>query len=61
MLEYQNIKVSLKNVRFQFGQRKLLLLKKLELLLIWKLKKILERFMEKNCKKQMKKSLELKK
>ena len=34
MLEYQNIKVSLKNVRFQFGQRKLLLLKKLELLVI---------------------------
>ena len=52
---------------FQIGL-KFLLLKKLKILfrghmlsVILKTKKLLERFMKKNCKKQIKKSLEVKK
>ena len=63
MLEYQNIKLFLQNV-----MKKFLWLKKLKilchghmLLVILMVKKFLESFMKKNCKKQIKKSLELKK
>ena len=68
MLEYQNIKTFLQKVTFQFGLRKFLRLNRLKilchghmLLVILTLKKLLGRFMIKNCKKQIKKSLELKK
>ena len=64
MLECQNIKTFLQRVIFQIGQEKVLLLKKLKvvcrghmLLMILMKKKLLEHFM----KKQIKKSLELKK
>ena len=61
MLEYKNIKIFLQKVMFQIGLRKFLWLKKLKtlcrgpmLLVILKVKKLLERFTKKNCKKQMK-------
>ena len=53
---------------FQIGLKKFLLLQKLKilfrghmLLVILKVKKLLERFAKENCKKQIKKNLELKK
>ena len=53
---------------FQIGLKKFLQLKELKalfsghvLLVILKVNKLLERFMQENCKKQVKKSLELKK
>ena len=69
LLEYQNIKTFLKKAVFQIGLKKFLLSQKLKkilfrghmLLVILKAKKLLERFTKKNCKKQIKKSLELKK
>ena len=68
LLEYQNIKTFLPKAMFQIGLMKFLLLKKLKtlfrghmLLAIIKSKKLLERFTKKNYKKQIKKSLELKK
>ena len=67
LLEYQNIKIFLQNVTLQIGLKKILWLQKLKLqcrgLMLLKVsgKKLLESFMKKNCKKQIKKSLELKK
>ena len=68
LLEYQNIKTFLQKAMFQIGLKKILLLQKLKvlfrghmLLVILKAKKLLERFTKKNCKKQIKKNLELKK
>ena len=67
MLEYQNIKTFLEKAMFQIGLKTLLWLKKLKtlfgghmLLVILKTTKLLQRFMKKDCKKQIKKSLELK-
>ena len=66
MLEYQNKKVFLQKAMFQIGLKKFLWLKKLKvlchghmLLVILKAKKLLECFT--NCKKQIKKSLDLNK
>ena len=67
MQEYWNIKIFLQKVTFQISQNCFWLksLKTLSsghmLLVILTEKKLLERFKEKNCKKQIKKSLELKK
>ena len=68
LLEYQNMKIYLQEVMFQICLKKFLWLKKLKalcrghvLLVILKAKKLLERFTKKICKKQSKKSLELKK
>ena len=68
LLEYQNIKIFLQEVTLHIGLKKILLLKKLKilyrghmLLMILTRKKFLELFTRKNCKKQIKKSLELKK
>ena len=67
-LEYENIKTFLQNVIFGIGLKKLLRLKKLKTLcrrhmplVILTEKKLLERFLRKNCKKQIKKGLEFKK
>ena len=66
LLEYQNIKIFLQKAMFQIGLRKWLqklktLFREHMLLLILMEKKLLERFTKKNFKKQIKKSLELKK
>ena len=67
LLEYQNIKTFLQKAMFQIGMKKFLRLKKLKalcrgyILVILKVKNFLELFMKKNYKKQIKKSLELKK
>ena len=68
LLEYQNIKIFLQKVTLQIGLKKFLWLKKLKilcrghtLLVILKEKRLLERFMKKNYKRQIKKSLALKK
>ena len=68
LLEYQNIKTFLQKGMFQIDLKKFLRLKKLKtlccghmLLVILTEKKLLECFTKKNCKKQIKKSLELKK
>ena len=68
MLEYQNIKMFLQTLTLQIGLNRFLRLKKLKilcrdnmLLMILIRKKLLELFMKTNCKKQIKKSLELKK
>ena len=67
LLEYQNIKTFLQKAMFQIGLKKFLLLKKLktlcrgDMLLGILMEKLLEHFTKKNCKKQIKKSLELKK
>ena len=62
LLEYQNVKAYSYKVTFQIGLRRFLWLKKLKtlcrghvLLVILKAKKLLERFTEQNCKKQIKK------
>ena len=67
MLEYQNIKTFLEKAMFQIGLKTFLLSKKLKtlfrghmLLVILKTKELLQRFTKKDCKKQIKKSLELK-
>ena len=67
-LEYQNIKTFLQKVLFQISLKKILLLQTLRILLrghillvILKVKKLPKRFTKNNCKKQIKKSLELKK
>ena len=68
MLEFQSTKIfSLKNI-LQIGQKKFLLLVKLKTLflglmlwVIWMVKRLLGVFKEKNCKKLIKKMLELKK
>ena len=58
MLKHQNVKMFLQKVTFQIGLKKCLWLKKLEilfrghiLLVILKVKKLLEHFTKKNCKK----------
>ena len=68
MLEHQNMKMFLQKVTLQIGLKKFLRLKNLRtlfrvhmLLVILKEKKLLKRFTKKNCQKQIKKSLELKK
>ena len=66
LLEYQNIKIVLQKFTLQIGLKKFLWLKKLKipccghmLLMIIMEKKFLEHFMKTNCKKQIKKYLEL--
>ena len=68
MLECQNIKAFLQKAMFQIDLKKFLLLQNLKvlfrgqmLLLILMEKKLLECFTKKNCRKQIKKSLEFKK
>ena len=68
LLEYQYIKTSLQKAMFQIGLKNFLSLKKLKrlyrrhiLLVILLGKKLFERLTKKNCKKQIKKSLDLKK
>ena len=68
LLDYQNIKTFLQKPMFQIGLKKFLVLQKLKLLchghmflMILKANELLERFTKKNCKKQIKMSLELKK
>ena len=68
LLEYQNIKTFLQKAMFQIGVKKFLRLKNLKtlcrghmLLVILKVRKLLEHFTKKNWKKQIKKSLKLKK
>ena len=63
----QNIKIFFQKATPQVGQKEFLLLKKLKilgrghlLLVVLKENKLLERFTKKNCKNQIKKSLELK-
>ena len=58
MKEYQKIKISLQKVTLQIGLKKFLWLEKLKilfcghlLLVILMMKKLLERFMKRNCKK----------
>ena len=65
MLEFQNIKTFLLKDTLQIGQKKFLLLAKLKiqflglmLLVTWMVKKLLEVFMKKNCKRLIKKNLE---
>ena len=65
--EYRNIKIFLQKDIFQIGLKKFFLLKKLKtlcrghmLLVILKVKKLFERFTKNNCKKQIRKRLELK-
>ena len=65
MLEYQNRKPFLLKDILQIGLKKFLLLKKLKiqfhghmLLMILMVKKVLEHFMKKNCKTEIKKDLE---
>ena len=65
MLEFQNIKTFLLMNMLQIGRKKLLLLIKLKmqfcrlmLLVTWMVKKLLEVFMVKNCKKLVKKNLD---
>ena len=66
--EFQSIKTFLLRDILQIGQKKFLLLVKLKiqflglmLLVTWMVKKLLEVFMKKNCKKLVKKNLEYKK
>ena len=66
--KYQNINFFLQNTMFQIGLKNYLWLIRLKrlccghmLLVILNVKKLLERFMKKNCKKQIKKGLELEK
>ena len=68
MLKFQNIKIFLLKEILQIGDKKFLLLIKVKiqflglmLLVIWMVKKLLEAFMKKNCKKLIKNNLEQKK
>ena len=68
LLEYENIKIFFQKAMFQIGLKKLLGLKNLKtvchghmLLVILKVKILLERFTKQNCKKQIEKRSELKK
>ena len=65
MLEFQSIKIFLLKDMLQIGLKNFLLLVKLKIqflghvwLMIWMVKKLLEVFMKKNCKKLVKKNLE---
>ena len=67
ILEYQNMKIYLRKVTLQVGQ-KIFVIKKVKimyrgyvLLMILIEKKLLERFTKMNCKRQIKKNLKLKK
>ena len=67
-LKYQNMKTFLQTSMFQIGLKKVFWLKKLKtlchvhmLLVILNAKKLCKSFTKKNCKKHVKKSLELKK
>ena len=68
MLEDQNIRMFFQKVTLQIGMNKFLWLKKLKILccgyllsVILMEKRLLEHFRKRNCKKQIKKNLELKK
>ena len=64
LLEYQNIKTFLQKSMFQIGLKKFLGLKKVQNTVPWMDVNpyyLLEHFTKKNCKKQIKKSLQLKK
>ena len=68
LLEYESIKTFLQKVTLQIGLKRILWLKRLKLLyrghillMILMEKNLSERFNKKNCKKQIKKNLELKK
>ena len=68
LLELQNVKTFLQKAIFQIGLKTFLLLQKLKilfrghmLLVILKVKNLLERFTKQSFKKQIKKSLELQK
>ena len=68
LLEYRNKKTFLQNAMFQISLKKFFLLQNVKtmcrghmLLVILKVKNLLECFMKKNCEKQIKKGLELKK
>ena len=68
MLEYQNTKTFLNKAMFQTGLKKLFAIKKVKNTVPWtyvisdlKSEEIVGTFYKKNCKKQIKKSLELKK
>ena len=68
ILEDQNVRMFLQKVTLQIGMNKFLWLKKLKILccrhllsLILMAKRLLEHFRKRNCKKQIKKNLELKK
>ena len=68
MLEDQKIRMFLQKVTLQIGLNKFLWVKKLQILccghllsLILMEKRLLEHFREKNCKKQIKQNLEMKK
>ena len=65
MLEFQNIKTILLKDMLQIGRKKSLLIVKLKikfrrlmLLVTWMVRKLLEVFMKKNCKKLVKKNLQ---
>ena len=65
MYKYQNTKTFLLKAILQTGLKKFLLLKKLKiqfhghmLLMILMVKRLLEHFMKKNCKRQINKNLE---
>ena len=65
MLEFQNTKTFLLKDTLQIDQKKFLLLVKLKIhflglmvLVIWMVKRLLEVFKQKNCKKLVKKNLE---
>ena len=65
MLEFQSIKIFLLKDMLQIGLKNFLLLVKLKIqflghvwLMIWMVKKLLEVFMKKNCKRLVKKNLE---
>ena len=65
MLEFQSIKIFLLKDMLQIGLKNFLLLVKLKMqflghvwLMIWMVKKLLEVFMKKNCKRLVKKNLE---
>ena len=65
LLEYQNIKMFLRKAMFQISLKKFLWSRKLKALTIDAIsdlnRETFEHFTKKNCKKQIKKSLELKK
>ena len=68
MSEYKNIEIFLHKVTLQIGLKNFFKLRKLKilccghmLLVILTVKKLMERFIKRTCKKQIKKSLDLKK
>ena len=68
LLKYQNIKIFMQKTMVQIGLKKILVLQKLKILLrgemllvTLKVNKLLQHFTKENCKKRIKKGLELKK